>query len=260
MAGVSFDAVADTYDATRRLPGPLMDRATAALAEVLGTDGPALEVGVGTGRFAVPLGSKGVRVVGVDIAPRMLAYARAKGCRDLFLASGTRLPFADRAFRASMAIHVLHLVSAWREALAELSRVTRKRFVTLFETITTRSLEGGEGSGVHGDALAWPMGRYEELARPRGYGYEHPGVRPPDMIARAPPALRVPVGRQRVALTAEEILRPVAAKTHSSQWHVPDAVHGEIMAQLRRESAGERFERTWDVEVVAWAPGDLLKM
>ena len=260
MAGVSFDAIADTYDATRRLPPPLMDRAVAVLADVFGRDGPALEVGVGTGRFAAPLRARGVRIVGVDIAPRMLALARAKGCRDLVLASGTGLPFRDRAFRASMAIHVLHLVSAWRDVLREVSRVTQDRFVTLYETITTRALDGGELSKVHGDALAWPMGRYEELARPRGYGYTHPGVRPSDMLVRAAPIARVAIGAHSAELTAEEILEPIAAKTHSSQWQVPDAVHAEIMAALRRESSGKRFVRTWEVEVVAWAPHDLLQI
>jgi len=125
MAGVSFDPIAESYDATRRLPGPLMDRAVAVLGDVLGRDGPALEVGVGTGRFATPLRARGVRVVGVDIAPRMLALARAKGCTDLFLASGTSLPFRARAFPSSLAIHVLHLVAVWRDVLREMSRVTR---------------------------------------------------------------------------------------------------------------------------------------
>ena len=260
MAGVSFDPIADSYDATRRMPGPLMERAVLALVDVLGRDRPVLEVGVGTGRFAAPLVSRGLRVVGVDIAPRMLAYAGTKGCRDLLLASGTNLPFRGTVFRVSFAIHVLHLVAAWRDVLHEISRVTRERFVTLFETITTRSLDGSESSTVHGDALAWPMGRYDELARPRGYGYTHPGVRPPEMLAHATPIERIPVGTHRMILTAEEILEPIAAKTHSSQWHVPDAIHAEIMAQLRRESAGKRFERTWDVEVVAWSPEDLLRM
>ncbi len=259
MAGVSFDPIADVYDATRRLPGPLMERSVAALAEILGM-GPVLEVGVGTGRFAIPLGERSVRVVGVDIAPRMLAHARTKGARDLFLASGTHLPFRGGAFGASLAIHVLHLVPPWRAVLAEIARVTRDRFVTLFETITTRPLDGGEATTVYGDALAWPMGRYQELAGPRGYGYAHPGVRPPDMVDRAPPVLRVPVGTHRREATAEEILEPIAGKTHSSQWHVPEAVHAEIMAQLRRESAGRRFERSIAIEVVAWSPADLLRI
>lgn len=256
MSGVSFDPIADSYDATRRLPEPVMARAVDALVAVLGADGPVLEAGVGTGRFAVPLQARGVRVVGVDIASRMLGYARSKGARDLFLASATHLPFSDGSFRASMAVHVLHLVAEWRAILHEVARVTRGTFVTFLETITTRRI-GGEETTAHGDAVAYPMPRYQELAAARGYGYAHPGIRPPDMVARVPPSVRRPVGGHTVPFTGPELLGPIGDKTHSSQWHIPDAVHAEIMAQLRDEVAGLRFERTWDVEVVGWTPEQL---
>lgn len=256
MAGVSFDPIADSYDATRRLPEPVMAGALDVLAEVLGTDGLVLEAGVGTGRFAIPLRARRVRIVGVDIAPRMLASARSKGGGDLFLASATHLPFLDGAFRASMAIHLLHLVAEWRAVLRELARVTRGTFVTLFETITTRSV-GGEETQAYGDAVAYPMPRYQELASARGYEYVHPGVRPPDLAVRVPPDFRRSVGTHRVDVTGAELVEPIADKTHSSQWDVPDAVHAEIMAQLRREVGRLRFERTWDVEVVAWTPEQL---
>ena len=252
MAGVSFDPIAESYDATRRLPEPLMERAVSALASTLGTDGLMLEAGVGTGRFAIPLRARGVRVVGVDIAPKMLALARAKGTGDLFLASAADLPFRDRAFRASMAIHVLHLLANWRAVLHELARVTEGTFVTLLETTTTAAVGGGDASRAYGDAVAYPMPRYQELARAHGYEYTHPGVRPPDLIARIPPDVREPVGRRRVQVSGPDLLEPIAAKTHSSQWRIPDAIHVEIMEALRREVVGRRFERTWDVELVGW--------
>jgi len=257
VSGVSFDVIADTYDATRGLPPPLRETAVRAVADAMGRDGLVLEVGVGTGRFAIPLRSLGVRVVGVDIAPRMLAIARGKGCGDLFLASALRLPFRNGAFRASTAIHVLHLVAAWREVLHELARVTRERFVTLFETIETRPAVGGAAWRAPGPGMAYPMSRYQELARPRGYGYEHPGVRPPDLVAKVPPILRAPVGSHTAIVTGEELLAAIAAKTHSSQWHVPEDVHAAIMAELAREVAGARFERTWTVELVAWSSESL---
>jgi SAM-dependent methyltransferase len=40
--------------------------------------GPALELGVGTGRVALPLAARGVAVSGIDASPRMLARLRAK--------------------------------------------------------------------------------------------------------------------------------------------------------------------------------------
>src|SRR5919202_4353889 len=47
------------------------------LAELAG-DGPALELGIGTGRIALPLAQRGVRVHGIDLSADMVAQLRAK--------------------------------------------------------------------------------------------------------------------------------------------------------------------------------------
>src|SRR5688572_14491823 len=47
------------------------------LAE-LATDGPALELGIGTGRIALPLSRRGIRVHGIDLSEAMVARLRAK--------------------------------------------------------------------------------------------------------------------------------------------------------------------------------------
>jgi SAM-dependent methyltransferase len=41
-------------------------------------DGPVLELGVGTGRIAVPLASRGLAVSGIDVSPQMIAKLREK--------------------------------------------------------------------------------------------------------------------------------------------------------------------------------------
>jgi SAM-dependent methyltransferase len=47
------------------------------LAQLAG-EGRALELGVGTGRFALPLLAKGVEVHGIDVSPSMIARLRSK--------------------------------------------------------------------------------------------------------------------------------------------------------------------------------------
>lgn len=55
--------------------------------------GPALELGIGTGRIALPLAARGVPVVGIDASERMVARLRAKpGGQDLPVTIGD---FAD---------------------------------------------------------------------------------------------------------------------------------------------------------------------
>ena len=48
----------------------------------LAGDGAALELGIGTGRIALPLSRRGVRVHGIDISPAMLAELRRKPGAD----------------------------------------------------------------------------------------------------------------------------------------------------------------------------------
>jgi len=52
--------------------------ATVAILQQLAHGGPALELAVGTGRVALPLAARGIRVDGIDISPAMVAKLRAK--------------------------------------------------------------------------------------------------------------------------------------------------------------------------------------
>lgn len=71
-----YDAFAEVYDQR----WGQQDHAGAELAFLreLAVDGPALEVGIGTGRVAIPLAEAGVPVVGVDPSPKMLAVLARK--------------------------------------------------------------------------------------------------------------------------------------------------------------------------------------
>ncbi len=121
---VSFDQAAEYYDRTRVLPARLIPN----LLPILPPEGLCLEIGVGTGRIALPLVEEGVRVVGVDISPEMLKKLIAKrngAWPNVALADATSLPFAGGTFGAAIAAHVLHLIPDWRSAVGELRRVLR---------------------------------------------------------------------------------------------------------------------------------------
>jgi SAM-dependent methyltransferase len=65
-----------------------IDPVVAFLAGLAG-DGAALELGIGTGRVAIPLGRRGVPVHGIDLSPDMLAELRAKpGSEDIGVTVG----------------------------------------------------------------------------------------------------------------------------------------------------------------------------
>ncbi|MBA2343536.1 MAG: class I SAM-dependent methyltransferase [Rubrobacter sp.] len=52
--------------------------AAVAFLERLAGGGPALELAVGTGRIALPLTARGIRVDGIDLSPAMVARLRAR--------------------------------------------------------------------------------------------------------------------------------------------------------------------------------------
>lgn len=80
---------AEIYDAEARGD----ELSTVAFLDELARGGPALELAIGTGRIALPLTARGVRVDGVDLSPAMVARLRAKpGGEQLSITMGD---FAD---------------------------------------------------------------------------------------------------------------------------------------------------------------------
>jgi SAM-dependent methyltransferase len=72
------EEVAERYDDTLRGD----EAETVAFFERLARGGPALELAIGTGRIALPLAARGVRVDGIDLSPAMVDKLRAKAGGD----------------------------------------------------------------------------------------------------------------------------------------------------------------------------------
>jgi ubiquinone/menaquinone biosynthesis C-methylase UbiE len=103
-----------------------MARIVEMLAAEIPHEGRCLEIGIGTGRFALPLVRAGLSIVGVDISREMLRrlVINAGGSPPpIAVADATRLPFRDRTFTSAIAAHVLHLIPSWTIAVDELLRV-----------------------------------------------------------------------------------------------------------------------------------------
>jgi SAM-dependent methyltransferase len=71
--------VAERYDEdeAEMFDSAVVDPVVDFLVELAG-DGAALELGIGTGRIAIPLAERGIRVHGIDLSDAMLARLRAK--------------------------------------------------------------------------------------------------------------------------------------------------------------------------------------
>jgi SAM-dependent methyltransferase len=84
------DGVAARYDETSEemFTPDLVEQTTRFLAG-LAWDGDVLELGIGTGRIALPLRRMGIRVHGIDLSPQMVDRLRAKpGAEDIEVTIG----------------------------------------------------------------------------------------------------------------------------------------------------------------------------
>jgi SAM-dependent methyltransferase len=232
---LSFDRVATVYDETRGLAPRAVARILAVLVDELGSK-RVLEVGVGTGRYAVPLQKSGIRVIGVDISRRMVEFGLAKGLRDVVFADGSRLPFAARSFDIATTNHVLHLIENWREVLAEIARVTQESYFSV--------IERSDRPSINHD--------YVTLVRQAGYDWRHPGVHERDLPVMVKPDLVIPVGPFHETTPAESLLRELEARVYSNQWAVPESTHHEAMSRLREHWRGKDFTQTYHLEVTFW--------
>lgn len=94
------DRIADVYDEWPGVPKST-DRAVAFLSDMAGR-GPILELGIGTGRLALPLVERGFAVSGIDSSTAMVARLRAKpGGERIRVAMGS---FADMAIEGRFAL------------------------------------------------------------------------------------------------------------------------------------------------------------
>ena len=252
---ISFERAAGFYDKTRALSPGATKRITGLLEAELRDRGATLEVGVGTGRIALPLAERGIDLFGLDLARNMLdrLVHNAGGESPFPLVQGdaTRLPFEDRSFDAGIASWVLHLVPAWREVVGELLRVIGDEGVVL--------VDAGSQQDSITTAMTW---RFKELA---GITDWPPGAQGREEVLEhfsalgARPRALQPI-RDVTKMALAEHIDLLERGVYSVTWGVDESTRRETAAQLRRwtESEFGSISEPRDVETIyVWHAFDL---
>jgi malonyl-CoA O-methyltransferase len=140
LARRAFDAAAATYDAAAELQYEIGDRMMERLDFIRLQPQRILDLGAGTGRFTGALLKRYRKadVVALDIAPAMLAHARARGgwlrkpaciCGD-----AEQLPFVDDSFEFIFSNLMLQWCTDLEGTLAELRRILAPGGLLMFTT------------------------------------------------------------------------------------------------------------------------------
>jgi SAM-dependent methyltransferase len=238
-SGIFGEDLAAHYDESRGVGEDGVRRLTTLLVAELAGLGAVLEIGVGTGRVALPLAEAGIPIVGLDPSTAMLRglVRKGGGCPPfgLLRGDGGSLPFEDAALGAAIFCHVLHLIPDWQGALAEAVRVLRADGKLLIE---------GRGSGEQ---------RQSPRQQLRRHFHETLGWVPPAPIGVRDPAL--------IDATLAEwgwrglALPPVVATQHLTLGGLIDLMERGISSSELSVPPADR-ERGW-AETRRWAPSEL---
>ncbi len=108
-----------------------------AVRKALPERGKGLEIGVGTGRFAVPLGI----AYGVEPSVKMAEIAIQRGV-DVQIAPGEKIPFADNEFDYALIAITICFVKNPQKVIAETKRVLKKRGKIILAIVDKNSFLG----------------------------------------------------------------------------------------------------------------------
>ncbi|MGD2278939.1 MAG: class I SAM-dependent methyltransferase [Candidatus Omnitrophota bacterium] len=140
-----------------------------AVKEVLPKKGYGLEIGVGSGRFAAPLGI----AVGIDPSRKMVELARKRGV-DARLGTGEELSFKNSTFDYAAIIVTLCFVRDPEKVVEESARVLKPDGKLIIGIIDKKSFLGEfyqkKGSIFYGRARFFSIEEIAKMLKTSGFG------------------------------------------------------------------------------------------
>ncbi len=236
-----FDRIAEIYDATRNLPEDEMQRVLETVEKAVDARWTILDAGVGTGRFAAPLHESGFQIIGVDISAKMMSKAREKGANDLIRASISELPLRNKTVDATLIVHTLHLVKDWKVTVKELGRVTRTAVISPVETTETDVIS--DSYHTLRTKLGYPLHRFDGGER--------------KLAEIVEPKEVIPIFVKVEEAEMEEDISAYERRMWTVTWDLPENVHRQIIAQLRRSYGGETLHQRRTMQLFIWEPEEL---
>ena len=232
----SFDRAAGIYDQTRPLFEPIAKHGLQAILNITGPTARILDVGTGTGRISVPLLERGMDLIGCDISSKMLSRLQEKfPSARIAQSDASRLPFPAADFDVVLTVHVLHLISPWREALREFQRVLKPGGVYL----NVRTWESAGVSVREQLRVYWRRWLETQGVRARRVGIQDEAEFQQELQMLGGHMTQMEVIRYPVPFTLREELERFASRVNSDTWDIPDAIFDASLKELRAWVDGE---------------------
>lgn len=218
----NFDRVSQQYDATRGFPPGVSERIARWVLSRLPQDPTMAEIGVGTGRMALPFIEQGIRYTGFDISEQMTAVLREKLGGDLrraqiLMADVTEhLPVPEASQDAVIAVHILHLVDAIK-ALHQIRRILKPHGALVW------GFNWHDDNGPAQSIRSYFNKAAAELGAPKERDFLVQPAR--ELLAEwGARASRHVVASWTVEETPQAILDSLTGRLMSSTWQIPEPI------------------------------------
>jgi len=99
-----------------------------------------LDIGIGTGIFALELMKYQTEITGIDVSEKMLDIARSKGLTNVSVGDAVSLDFPDESFDLVISITALEFIKEYEKAISEMVRVCKRGGRVVVGTLGSGSL------------------------------------------------------------------------------------------------------------------------
>ncbi|MBI5300945.1 MAG: class I SAM-dependent methyltransferase [Chloroflexi bacterium] len=240
MPSLVFDQAVSFYDKTRADPEWVANAITDSLIKLgeITTRSRVLEIGIGTGRIALPALGRGIPITGIDLSRAMMAELEKKIAGQnhrvaLVQADANGLPFRDAAFDCAYAVHVYHVVANWQRALRDAWRVVKPGGHLLV------NYHDHEPRAVFSRMRA----KLAEMARAAGVETRRPGAQSSDELRdelnQFTKTRVVEIARWHETVVPAQMIQGLAAKSVSETWLIPDDLLARLIPRVRAWAQAE---------------------
>ena len=257
MTIISFDRAVDYYDETRGfLPGV----AEQIRDVILSHTGAAkttrfLELGIGTGRIALPFLEAGYDYDGVDISIPMMAKLDEKlsqlaarrntphgTARCLLLQADVThpLPLKSASYDILIAVHVFHLIQNWQALVRESHRVLKQKGWLLISTDDWAARDHAPEKhpsdadtevNEQWNAILHDLGFNRNAARPFNRASDDDLRAFLETLGARTEIVEL-LEYARPAITARQAAARITGRMYSSDWYLPDEIHAQAAQRL----------------------------
>ncbi len=246
MEKKSFDRVATQYDATRGYAEGVAERIRNAIVAYTGAtlDSRFLEVGIGTGRVALPFIQAGYNYTGVDISQKMMNRLSEKLEADhnhnnykyeLRLADAETLPFPNHSFDIALAVHVFHLVPDFTKAAQEVARVLRPNGWLLI------AFEASDDKDPDVNTVQFVRTKWDNILQELGVTRTNPNLKAWGMneawigyLKQMGATVEIVqlLSHNDIPVSPREMVNRLVNRLYSSDWQTSETIHAEASKRL----------------------------